>query len=206
MKIELIDSSKNAETTIAQASGICYGRPDKDVSRIKRLKQHSHLAVMRFAHAVFKVADISRACQNQIVRSKHLDFLVESQRYVDQSDRGFVMPKSILSQHQIDIVEETVEEAFGVYKDLIGLGIPKEDARAVLPANTMTSMYVAGNMQAWLDFLKLRVSKHAQLEIRTVALYIWATLAINFPLIFADLKFDEKGLNTWENDVKNAIK
>ncbi len=198
MKVELIDHSKYAETTIAQAAGLCYGKPDKDVSRIKRLKQHSHLATMRFAHAVFKVTDISRACQNQIVRSKHLDFLVESQRYVDQSDRGFVMPKSLLSQHEIEAFEDAVDTANNTYKYLIDSGIPKEDARAVLPANTMTSMYVSGNFQAWLDFLKLRVSKHAQGEVQQVAVWIWATLAVSFPLVFKDLKFDDKGLTEWD--------
>lgn len=182
MKVELIDHSKNAEETIAQGAGMCYGQPDKDVSRITRLKQHGHLATFRFAHAVFKVEDISRACQNQIVRHKHLDFLVESQRYVDQTDRGFVMPD--ISDCDQALVSRVLYETEEIYTQLINGGVSKEDARAILPANTMTSMYIAGNFQAWSDALNLRVDSHAQKEIRTVFLHVWNRLNFNFPLAF----------------------
>ena len=197
MTVELIDHSCNAEATIAQAAGVCYGKDDADKKRLTRLKQHKHLATFRFAHAVFKFTDISRACQNQIVRSKHLDFLVESQRYVDQSNRGFVYPEGI-SNYLESEMDTVISEAFFRYESLIAGGMSKEDARAILPANTMTSMYVAGNFQAWIDFLKLRVSKHAQAEIRRVAIYVWSTFSVNFPLVFADLEFEFQCLKEWE--------
>lgn len=184
MKVELIDHSKNAETTIAQGAGICYGKPDKDVSRIKRLKQHGHLATFRFAHAVFRVEDISRACQNQIVRHKHLDFLVESQRYVDQTDRGYVTP--VMDTASEVLYHNEMSNAFHTYGKLIANGVPKEDARGILPGNTLTSMYIAGNFQAWSDALNLRVDLHAQQEVRIVFLKIWIMLHLNFPLAFPD--------------------
>ena len=195
MKISLIDYSKNGETTIAQAAGLCYGKPDKDVSRIKRLKEHKHLATMRFAHAVIRLEDISVACQNQMVRSKHLDFLVESKRYVDASDRGFVTPE--VSYEAECIIDQAYIDARETYIELLEMGVAKEDARSILPANTMTSMYVAGNLQAWMDMLKLRVSKHAQKEIRDVAILCWALLTDVYPLIFSDLVFEDKIYKEW---------
>ena len=117
MKVELIDHSEHAEATIARSAGICFGKDDSDGKRVGRIKKSGHLAVMRFAHAVFKITDISRACQNQLVRSKHLDFLVESQRYVDQSDRGFVMPKG-MGMLAEELVERIVEDADNTYNDL----------------------------------------------------------------------------------------
>ena len=199
MKIDLIDYSKFGETTIAQAAGLCYGKPDKDVSRIKRLKAHKHLATMRFAHVVIKVADVSIACQNQMVRSKHLDFLVESKRYVDASERGFVMPDSMVEAGFTEEAEVQLNNSKDFYKDLLSKGIPKEDARAFLPANTMTSMYIAGNLQAWMDMLKLRVSKHAQKEIRDVAITIWSILIGVYPLVFTDLVFEDINYEEWSN-------
>ena len=196
MTVELIDHSCKAEETIAQSAGVCYGKPDKDTKRIERLKQHKHLATFRFAHAVFKVSDISRACQNQIVRSKHLDFLVESQRYVKQTARGFVYPAQ-LSHKQQEEINIHINHTNRLYQRLLSDGVSKEDARSILPQNTMTTMYVAGNFQAWHDFLKLRVSMHAQKEIRTVAIYIWSTLAVNFPHVFKDMEFEGMSLLTW---------
>jgi len=197
MQVELIDHSCNAVETIARSAGVCYGKDNGDKKRIARLKQHKHLATFRFAHAVFKFTDISRACQNQIVRSAHLDFLVESQRYVDQGERGFVMPDGI-EGWQKSALDDVARRSRMLYRQLLEEGVPKEDARSILPANTMTSMYVAGNFQAWLDFLKLRVSKHAQAEIRKVAIYVWSTLSINFPEVFADLTFEAATLAIWE--------
>ncbi len=196
MLVTLIDYSRNGETTIAQAAGLCYGKPDKDVSRIKRLKEHKHLATMRFAHAVIKVEDISIPCQNQMVRSKHLDFLVESKRYVDASNRGFVYPTDVPDE-AYTLIDESIAMAEDTYRELLAMGVSKEDARAVLPMNTMTSMYIAGNLQAWMDMLKLRVSKHAQQEIRNVAIKCWEKLIEVYPLVFSDLEFEGKTINEW---------
>ena len=195
MNVTLIDYSKYGETTIAQAAGLCYGKPDKDVSRIKRLKEHKHLATMRFAFAVIKVEDISIACQNQMVRSKHLDFLVESKRYVDASNRGFVMPD--LGDKEKAFITEIVDISTRAYRSLLEVGVSKEDARSVLPANIMTSMYIAGNLQAWMDMFKLRVSKHAQKEIREVAIKCWAVLIEVYPLVFKDLVYEGKNFKEW---------
>jgi thymidylate synthase (FAD) len=196
MRVTLIDHSKNGETTVAQAAGVCYGKPDKDVSRIKRLKQHKHLATMRFAHAVILVEGVSVPCQNQMVRSAHLDFLVQSKRYVDASGMGFVYPES-LPDEAYTAIQDSVDMAMDTYSDLLELGVAKEDARAILPMNTTTDMYIAGNCQAWMDMLKLRVSKHAQAEIREVALRCWEALISCYPLIFTDLVYEGKTLKEW---------
>jgi len=195
MNVTLTDHSVNGQATIAQAAGVCYGKKDKDVTRITRLKQHKHLATMRFAFAVICIEDISVACQNQLVRSKHLDFLVESKRYVDASTRGFVLPD--VGEATSTILRKTAERNMEVYTQLINHGVAKEDARAILPANTMTSMYVAGNLQAWMDMLKLRVSKHAQKEIREVAIECWKQLNSIYPLVFGDLIYEDKTLDEW---------
>ena len=196
MQVELIASMCNAEQIIAEAASVCYNSKPRDVKRIKRLKQVGHLSTFRFASAVFKISNISIACQNQIVRSKHLDFLVESKRYVSAANRGFVMP-NVDKESQKEI-EAFVEAAGALYDRLVAKGIKKEDARSILPANTMTNMYITGNFQAWVDFLKLRVSSSAQEEIRTVAIYIWSTLAVNFPLVFKNMQFETKTLTEWE--------
>lgn len=198
MKVSLIDHSKHGEETIAQSAGLCYGKPNKDVTRIQRLKEHKHLATMRFAHVVLKVEDISIACHGQIVRSKHLDFLVESKRYVDASNRGFVMPE--VSEEATTIINESYLSSLNSYTRLLELGVAKEDARSILPMNTMTSMYIAGNLQAWIDFLKLRVDTHAQKEVREVAIKAWAILIDIYPLVFSDLKFKDRTFKEWKEN------
>lgn len=181
MNVVLTDFTKAPETMIASYAAICY---DSDTSfeanerRIKHLLKNKHLATLRFAYATFKVEDISRACSHQLVRAKHLDFLQESQRYVNQENCSFVWPE--------DFVEvETLEKAYrNLYNNIIEAGAKKEDARYVLPNATATSLYVTGNFQAWKDFLKNRLDITAQWEIRKVAQEILKHLNNIAPNIF----------------------
>ena len=180
MKVEIITSTQ--QDVIGKCATICYGSKYRDGLVHSLVHSHGHLAVLRFAFVVIKVSDISVACQNQFVRSKHLDFLVESKRYVNASTRGFVMPA--LDERTELEVSRHVDRTMALYDELINSGVKKEDARSILPANIMTSLHAAGNLQAWSDFIKLRNTKHAQKEIREVAIEIKRQLAELYPEVF----------------------
>ena len=59
-------------------------------------------------------------------------FTVKSRRYVDFSKAGYVSPV-FTANVQMAIFERTVESLFGTYDVLEAAGVPKEDARFVLP-------------------------------------------------------------------------
>lgn len=194
MTVEVITSTP--ERVIGESATICYGSKYRDGLTRSLVHNHKHLAVLRFAFVVIKVGDISIPCQNQFVRSSHLDFLVESKRYVKAQDRGFVVPEA-LDATQRALVDAHVYKSKELYRKLIRDGVKKEDARAILPANTMTSLNASGNLQAWVDFLKLRLSSHAQAEIRGVALEIGEQLVKLYPEVLTDMEFEGKTLSEW---------
>lgn len=184
MKVELLDHTSNPEELIGKFAAICYdSNTSKEacLRRAKSCKDKGHLATLRFAYATFRVEDISRAASHQLVRSKHLDYLQESQRYVENKEPSFVYPPGLEKD-----VEEIYHQCFLTYKKLLALGYRKEDARYVLPNATTTSLNVTGNFQAWLDFINLRSGKEVQWEVREVALEIRRQLASIAPLIFGD--------------------
>jgi thymidylate synthase (FAD) len=76
------------------------------------------------------------------------------------------------------------EKARDLYVDLRNAGMQKQDARYVLPQAQETELYIAGNYQAWTDFIKLRTSKSAQTEVREVALEIQRILEEVAPVVF----------------------
>lgn len=187
MQVTLEYITPDAEFKVAKYAAICY---DSDTSltacqrRMKHLMDVQHLATLRFAHAVFRVEGISRACANQFVRSKHLDFLQESQRYVNQADASFVWPPSLVEGIPEEI-RQTQERIWKeTYSKLIEDGYKKEDARCILPASISTKLLVVGNLQAWKDFLKLRTAPKAQWEIREVANEIESILKQECPNVF----------------------
>ena len=73
------------------------------------------------------------------------------------------------------------------YKSLRDLGIRKEDARFILPSAVETTLVISGHFYHWQDFLRQRVARDAQWEIRTnVAKEIETQLAEVAPHIFGD--------------------
>jgi thymidylate synthase (FAD) len=54
----------------------------------------------------------------------------------------------------------------GIYEDMIKDGIPKEDARMVLPNACFTSIVISMNARSFLEASTLRRCKRAQWEIR----------------------------------------
>ena len=174
---------------IGENAKICYATKEfedggKDITGTL-VHGHSHLAALRFAYATIAVEGISVACQNQIVRSSHLDFMVQSKRYVDPSkgDFEFIMPKGI-SEDAKNLMSQHWKDSTARYRALVANGIKKEDARAVLPANTSTKMNITGNLQGWWDFFKLRLNNKAQGEVREVAFEIYKLLSDAYPAVF----------------------
>ena len=167
---------------LGKYAGICYGREGNDEKRLAHIIGVGHLSVLRFGAAVFRIQGISRVCLAQLTRSKHLDYLVRSSRYCDEGDALNLLPESL--EPHIEVLDAHMRQAKFIYQELRASGVPKQDARYILPQAQETELYVCGNYQAWRDFIKLRSSKSAQVEVRKVALEIERQLKEIAPIIF----------------------
>jgi len=169
---------------IGKYAGICYGREGQDEKRLKHIIDVGHLSCLRFGMAVFKIEGISRVCLAQLTRSVHLSYLVRSSRYCDEAEAEFILPEAV--EKYYDAMDGYLFEARALYKHLRLLGVSKQDARYILPQAQETELYVSGNYQAFVDFIKLRSSKSAQTEVREVALAIEKELQQVAPIIFGE--------------------
>lgn len=188
MQITLLQITPEAEEFIGRCSAICYdSKLDREscIKRAAKCADAGHLATLRFAHATFSIKGISRVCSHQLVRSKHLDFLQRSQRYCKEEldIEDFHYPDC--DPYEMDILILHNDMCATLYKQLLDKGWKKEDARFVLPEATHTELNVTGNLQAWMDFIKLRAPKYAQKEIRNVAITINNILADECPNLFS---------------------
>jgi len=189
LKVELVDHTANPVQKIGRFAGICYDAKTDAESNIKRAAHcvnSGHISTLRFAYATFYV-QMSRVCLAQFTRSKHLDYMVRSSRYCEESEAEFYAPESIVMAGYGEGYERHIEESRRFYCNLRDAGITKQDARFVLPQSQMTELYVTGNFQAWRDFIKLRTTKAAQGEIREIANEIKTQLTAIAPEIFGDL-------------------
>lgn len=100
----------------------------------------------------------TRIFTHQLVRHTWLNFSQRSHRYTKVERIG--VPSSISNYVQ----KETLENLFGLYS------VSKyEDARYIIPQGACTTILSSGPRIVWQDFVKKRLSKYAQYEIRHLA-------------------------------------
>lgn len=68
-----------------------------------------------------------------------------------------------------NLIIESNQRAFHIYRDLIERGTPREIARSVLPVGTYSHMFTTMNLHNLFRFLSERLHPHAQYEIRVYA-------------------------------------
>lgn len=85
----------------------------------------------------------------------------------------------------VSIISEMNELAYNKYRLLIEKGIAKELARSVLPVSMYTQFYWTVNARSLMNFLQLRTSQHAQLEIRQYAAEIEKLFEQTMPITYS---------------------
>lgn len=110
-----------------------------------------------------------------------------SQRYVKETAFEYVIPdsivKHILHGRRFKDIMASIRNQYAL---MIRDGIPAEDARFLLPNACCTEIVMTCNFREWRHFLKLRLDKHAQWEIRELANRILKILYEQAPSVFED--------------------
>ncbi len=195
MKVELISITENSEKHIEFCARVCYNSNEKITEDshkvfISNLIKNGHLSVLEHAYASFLIDEISRACSHQLVRQRLATFSQRSQRYVNERGFSYVIPEDIeRNSEAMEIFNKVINEIRNGYDKLIELGIKKEDARFLLPNASCTTLTMTANFREWLHIIDLRVSKHAQWEIRELLIKIWKILYKSAPTVFSDTYF-----------------
>lgn len=130
----------------------------------------------------FAVEKISRACSHQLVRHRAASFSQQSQRYITVKR----LAERVVTPPTVDdsTFRGLVEKASDAYQTLVDSGVPKEDARYVLPNATETSLLVTMTGSALFHFYGLRLCNRAQWEIRSLADAMLARCRESEPEVF----------------------
>jgi thymidylate synthase (FAD) len=192
MKIRLLRISQAPEDIIASAARICYAStpetPGANKKLVKNLREWGHLSTYEHASATFLIEGVSRACTHQLVRHRLASYNQQSQRYVDESNFKYVTPPSIRKKKSVKkVFDASMKSARQAYVKLIEAGVPKEDARFMLPNATQTKIVVTMNFRELRHFIRLRSTKNSQWEIREVAKKMLEMLKKKAPTAFNDL-------------------
>jgi thymidylate synthase (FAD) len=89
-------------------------------------------------------------------------------------------------------LEAVYEHAFATYTRLTEAGVARELARSALPVGAYTQFYWTVNARALMNFVSLRNSEFAQLEIRRYAEAVEAFFAARMPVTHAAFLVNER--------------
>ena len=165
MQVTLIDSPDNPVDRIARIASICYGKTEaRDPGAlVRKLYESGHHSVFEHVSFTYKIEGISRVCAQQLTRHRHMSYTMRSQRYTVEDERSYITPDSLWEVMDPD---DTLDDAFDVYTDLVYVGVPKEDARYMLPQATATDLYLTCNLRSLIHLANERLCVKAQWEIR----------------------------------------
>jgi thymidylate synthase (FAD) len=180
------------DSSIVQAARVSYGAGTKKVSDdrtlIRYLLRNQHTSPFEMAEIKLLVR-VPMDCWRQWIRHRTASVNEYSTRYsvaIDasqttqpgewrhqaasnrQGSDGFFDPAelgTVLTEQESDIQRRARE----VYQDRIDKGVAREQARKDLPLSTYTEAYWKIDLHNLMNFLFLRMDKHAQLEIRQYA-------------------------------------
>lgn len=157
---------------------------DKDIKLIKYLAEHEHMTPFESLSATFLI-EVPLFIRSQIMRHRTFSYSEISRRYTDEN-LEFWIPDTFRKQSESNRqastgeVPEDAEASMSAYKmscdvslenyyELIGHGVCREQARAVLPQSLLTKFYLTGNLRNLAHFIELRKDAHAQKEVQVVA-------------------------------------
>lgn len=173
MNVSLTHYTQDPITCIEEAASNCYNsKPSKGVIA-KSCYMSGHESVFEFADFTFHISGVSRALLAQLTRHRIASFAVRSQRYCDEDGFEYVTPESIKAdEEKKTIYEDIMNHCKEAYKALVDKGVPKEDARMVLPNSCCTVLEMKMNGRELMHFCNERLCSRAQWEIRNLAIEI----------------------------------
>jgi thymidylate synthase (FAD) len=190
------------------AGRVCYmsfarPRPGGNQTYLQHILEVGHGSVLEHAVWNFVFAGVSRSLTHELVRHRAgWGFSQLSQRYVDESVAEYVEPDCIaldpeLHQLWMDAIGRShqaylrlAEKLQDTFKDepdrTTRRKLARQAARSVLPNATETKIFVTANARALRHFIELRGSRHAEVEIRKLAVKVLEIMRTEAPHIFGD--------------------
>lgn len=130
--------------------------PLKNSKLIKKVTSSGHNSTIE--HTVFNIAfnNVSVFAEQFMIEFRLASFTVKSRRYVDFSNIGYYVPK-FKDDKLYGKYKETMDFLFSEYSYFLESGVPKEDARFVLPYCLRSNFYCAANARELLHILKAMI-------------------------------------------------
>lgn len=198
---EIISCNANGEEVCASAARISTTAGDareifenargnaKNRALIGKVLASGHKSLIE--HAVFTVAfrDVSVFVEQFLIECRLASFTVKSRRYVDFSNLGYYIPRSLKGE-DLNRYRAYMDRLFEAYQALLEAGVPREDARFLLPYSFHSNFYCTLNARELGHVLcEIRYGRGRGIpELQDLADQLTAQLEDCFPCLLPELQ------------------
>jgi thymidylate synthase (FAD) len=168
------------------------GLKDKDKKLIKYLAKNKHFSPFRHIQLQFHVKMPEMIARQMFKHIVGADYTFKDTAWNEISGRYAVMNDEFYrpnifrlqskdnkqaSEGQLGenhaeayrLYNESLDTIYAAYRQLLELGVAKEQARGLLPVSFYTEFFWTASLQAVVNFIQLRLHEHAQYEIQKYA-------------------------------------
>lgn len=199
MKVELLRTS-GTDLDVVNAARMSFHKEhdkydiEKDTKLIRYLAKYNHWSPFAHLGASFRIKAPIFVARQLVKHQVGLTWNEVSRRYVDDEPECFLpafwrgRPENAKqgSSGIIDSWSEEVKFHFGysleLYQSMLKAGMAPEQARMILPQNTMTEWIWTGSLMAFARVCRERLQPSAQQETQDVVFEIERLLQPAFPV------------------------
>lgn len=202
MQVDYVDHL-GGDINVVNAARVSFAKEvkdfdlEKDTKLINYLAKHNHFTPLAHTSVTIRVKAPIFMARQFVKHQIGLVWNEESRRYIDDEPE-FYIPKElrgrpvnakqgsngVLENSELfsDMIVSESKRCLDLYKRLLDGNVAPEQARMVLPQNTMTNWMWTGSLVAFSRVVKLRVDSHAQQEAQELGLLINNTVKDLYPV------------------------
>ena len=191
-KVEVLWATPNPVDAVTRACSVTQrgvffndketSLPSGQAKLIQFLYRAGHGNPLEHAVISFDITQISRACADQLRTHRMASHTMSSTHYQDHTDYKHRVSREILADTSLPLAIETAMHGYDL---AIRTGLPKEDARQLLPLSTEARMILTINARSLMHFLPLRMCYRNTVETVLLAERISAAAWDWFPELLA---------------------
>ncbi|MBQ7116642.1 MAG: FAD-dependent thymidylate synthase [Clostridia bacterium] len=173
-----------------------YGKSqdkEKNAKLISKVTKSGHTSTIE--HVFFNLAfeNVSVVVEQFLIEFRLASFTVKSRRYVDFGSAGYFMPE-FKNESDKKLYTDTMDSLFDAYVSLTEKGIPKEDARFVLPYCFYSNFLCSLGGRELINLLNAMIYGRGRKikEIYELGLSLYAQCKEKTPGIFSDFEIRGK--------------
>jgi thymidylate synthase (FAD) len=189
-----------SDLTVVNAARVSFDKEHDEFDHtadrklIRYLAKHNHWSPFAHCSATFRVKAPIFVARQLVKHTVGFSWNEVSRRYVDNEPEFFFPDywrakaenvKQGSSDQAVPFMADpcrvATAQCLSAYNTMLTAGVCAEQARMVLPQNTMTEWIWTGTLFAWARMCQLRLDSHTQKETREVAAAISREMGSLFP-------------------------